>query len=107
MARACTNRQADSRSGYDLDFLEVVRAREQGFRVPGIYHSHPDRSARFSAMDRELALGPDQRPLVGGLAHLVVSVRGGEAVDIGCFAWDPELSDFVEMEIQVEDHSSG
>ena len=50
--------------------LEVhKRARSQGLEVVGYYHSHPDRPAVPSALDRERAHA--------GVSYLIVSVREG------------------------------
>ncbi|MGB3294884.1 MAG: M67 family metallopeptidase [Phormidesmis sp.] len=50
------------------------RAREQGLNILGVYHSHPDHDAVPSECDRALAW-PEY-------AYVIVSIRGGKAVDV-------------------------
>ena len=40
-------------------------------------------------------------PIYPGLAYVVVSVRGGQAVDVKAFEWDAESSEFVERPVDV------
>jgi proteasome lid subunit RPN8/RPN11 len=67
------------RAAFSLDpraWLTVLREADQaGERVLAIAHSHPDGPSRFSAEDRRWA-APDGRPLLPGVAHLVVAFRG-------------------------------
>ncbi len=60
------------------DFMSVEReAEDHGLELLGFWHSHPDHPARPSPTDREYAWE--------GLLTVIVSVRQGEARDLG--AW--------------------
>ncbi len=60
------------------DFMSVEREAEaRGLALLGFWHSHPDHAARPSPTDREYAWE--------GLLTVIVSVRQGEARDLG--AW--------------------
>lgn len=70
-----------------------AEAAAQGRCVTGIFHSHPDHDAYFSAEDRTNA-APWGEPLLPGLAYLVVSVYKGEVKEANQYYWNPELGDF-------------
>ena len=73
-----------------------------GFATAVIYHSHPDAGAYFSPMDRDQAApmtptstAPARRtPLWPGVTYVVVSVMGGEAVEVAEFQWVDGVQDF-------------
>jgi proteasome lid subunit RPN8/RPN11 len=76
-----------------VDYLRVEReADARGLRLLGFWHSHPDHAAHPSATDLSCAWV--------GLLTVIVSVRNGQARDIG--AWEiraPELP-FEPVEIE-------
>jgi proteasome lid subunit RPN8/RPN11 len=85
-----------------LEELRILREADgRGWDVVGIYHSHPDHPASFSAMDRERALDQAGRPLWPDAAYLVVGVRGGRAVEARTFQWDPARGEFVERAVPL------
>ncbi len=65
------------------DLLRTQRqAREQGLNIIGVYHSHPDHGAVPSECDRAQAW-PEY-------AYVIVSVQGGQAVDVRNWALDSD-----------------
>jgi proteasome lid subunit RPN8/RPN11 len=69
-----------NRDGFLLDprtSIEILSARDLGeLEVLAVVHSHVDAGAHFSAADLEGALGPGGVPLLPGVEHLVIEVRG-------------------------------
>jgi proteasome lid subunit RPN8/RPN11 len=96
----------DSRIAYFIDPGEAVRiirgAEKDGGAVSGFYHSHVDCDAYFSEEDKERAMAWDE-PAFPGAVYLVVSVYGDEPRAYQAFAWDEGPSDFVEVDIVVQD----
>jgi len=90
----------DARTAYKMDPLEQLRilreVDERGWEVVAFYHSHPDREAYFSRMDRERALAPDGEPIWPGAIYVVVSVMDGRARRAAAYRWDPGARDFTE-----------
>lgn len=88
-----------SKTAYSMD----PRAQERIFRetetqgrlVTGIFHSHPDHDAYFSAEDKTNA-APWGEPLLPGLAYVVVSVYNESVKEAKQFYWSPEKKDFIE-----------
>ncbi len=87
---------------FDIDPLKFARAIEQGEArgepVKVLYHSHLDAGAYFSETDAEAAKMGGDEPAYD-LAHLVVSVRGGDVDDSKLFVWDVAKRAFVEGEL--------
>lgn len=54
-------------------FDALADAESHGWRIGGVFHSHPNGPARMSDIDRERALEPDW-------LHLVVGLRSGPTV---------------------------
>jgi [CysO sulfur-carrier protein]-S-L-cysteine hydrolase len=81
----------DARSAFlfePAEWLALLRsANARGERLLCIVHSHPEGPAAFSAEDRAQA-APDGIPLFPGVAHLVVSLRGGRASSAAWVTWD-------------------
>lgn len=74
------------------DYMRVEREAEaRGLDLLGFWHSHPDHPARPSATDREFAWE--------GLLTLIVSVREGEAGDVGAWQIAGPDAPFEAMEI--------
>jgi len=75
------------RARYQVDPAELLRvereARRLGQEVLGIYHSHPDEGAYFSRTDLENACP--------WYCYVVLSVRGGEFAEAGCWQPDEDL----------------
>ena len=75
---------------------------KEGGAVSGFYHSHVDCEAYFSAEDKERAMAWDE-PAYPEAIYLVVSVYGDDPRGSKAFAWDAAQTDFVEVEIAVQD----
>jgi proteasome lid subunit RPN8/RPN11 len=83
-----------------IEPLEYARAERryaaEGLGVVGNYHSHPDHPAVPSQYDLEhLAPWPT-------MSYVVVSVRGGKAVELRSWELEPDRSRFNEEEVQSE-----
>ena len=82
-----------------IEPLEYARAERryaaEGLGVVGNYHSHPDHPAVPSQYDLEhLAPWPT-------MSYVVVSVRGGEAVDLRSWELEADRSRFNEEEVST------
>ena len=78
------------------DLLKVEkRARSEGKKIRGIYHSHIDAGAYFSEEDKRLAV-IDGIPAYPDVFYAVVSVSSGKAEGIKVFTWNSTKADFVE-----------
>jgi len=64
----------------DVLLATFERLAREGADVVAVWHSHVEAPAAFSARDREEAL-LDGEPALPGAEYLVVSVRGGRAVE--------------------------
>jgi len=82
-----------SRTAYKLNERLIARAADQGQTLVGIYHSHCDAGAYFSAEDARCA-APGGEALYPGVAWLVVSVLGGTVRAAEMFHFDQESGDF-------------
>ena len=95
----------DAKTAYCFDpkvMMEVLDQHEEaGLPLWAIYHSHPDHDAYFSATDGAAA-APFGEPSFPGVAHIVLSVRDGKAVDQKAFDWSPSAEEFVEVPLRVE-----
>jgi [CysO sulfur-carrier protein]-S-L-cysteine hydrolase len=94
----------DSKTAYYMDPREqrIVEkeAKEKGFEVKVIYHSHPDHEVYFSEEDRYLA-APWGEPNHPNLSWVVISVVKGAAKAMSEFAWDPEKKDYAERKLEI------
>ncbi len=61
----------------------MLRSRDQGMEVIGIYHSHPDHPAEPSECDR-LCAWPQYR-------YVILSVERGKVVDLGVWVLENEV----------------
>ena len=77
-----------ARVAFRLNELEIARAAQRNETLVGIYHSHSDAGAYFSAEDARCA-APEGQPLYPGVAHLVVSVIGGTPQAAAMYHFDP------------------
>lgn len=88
--------------GYVMDpkeQLAVERAADAAGRVvAGVYHSHPDVGAYFSAEDRKRALAFDM-PLYP--SWIVADIRGGAAHGAKLFVWSERAKDFLEQPLEI------
>ena len=88
-----------ARSAYWMDPQELLRVhkalRREASRIRGIYHSHPDAEAFFSAEDERLALDDRGDPLYPGADYWIVPVREGRAGEARCFSWTPAQRKFL------------
>lgn len=93
--------------GYVMDpkeQLAVERAADAAGRtVVGVYHSHPDVGAYFSAEDKRRAL-PFGFPLYP--AWVVADVRKGTAHGAKLFVWDAANKDFLEQPLEIVDEGN-
>lgn len=89
--------------GYVMDPKEQLTvdraAAAAGRTVLGVYHSHPDVGAYFSAEDKRRALPFPDMPLYP--AWIVADVRKGKAHGATLFVWDADKNDFLEQPIQI------
>jgi proteasome lid subunit RPN8/RPN11 len=73
-----------SRDAYRMDPKVQLRLHRElaarGGAIVGVWHSHVEAGARFSAQDRADAL-VDGSPVLPGAEYLVVSVRGGRTAE--------------------------
>ena len=68
-----------------------------------VYHSHPDHDAYFSETDRAQACSFDpSEPDYPDTIHIVMSVRAGKFVRAAAFAWDPEVRNFAEIDLNCQ-----
>ncbi|MBI2152551.1 MAG: Mov34/MPN/PAD-1 family protein [Candidatus Rokubacteria bacterium] len=91
----------DSRTAYHLDpqnLLRIGRLEGDGYRVRTIYHSHIDAGAYFSETDKKNALLQGE-PLYPEAAYVVVSVVEGKVKAAAAFVWNPEVRNFVPLEL--------
>jgi len=79
-----------ARTAFTFDpraWLALLRGADAaGEQVLAIAHSHPDGGEHFSAEDRRSA-APDGRPLLPGVAHLVVAFRDGKPQSARWAVW--------------------
>lgn len=96
----------DARTAYNLDAREIDRlddeVRASGLRVRGIFHSHVEVGAYFSAEDRAAATLGGADPLYPDFVHVVLDARAGGVLGGRAFVWDGESADFVEVPLEVE-----
>ena len=82
---------------YDIDPLELFRAdraaASRGLSIAGIYHSHPDYSAAFSAFDL--------RHSFPWYSYVVVSVQGGKVADTKSWTPSEDRKSAAEDKIEV------
>jgi proteasome lid subunit RPN8/RPN11 len=64
--------------------------------IIGHYHSHPDHPAEPSKTDLEMAFEAE-------LIWLIVSVSGGEAIDVKAHQIDLETQKFIEIKCEILD----
>jgi adenylyltransferase/sulfurtransferase len=80
--------------------IPIILGAERGaLTIRGIYHSHPEHDAYFSATDRDQALGGADAPTYPDAVQIVVSVRDGDVRATKAFAWDAAARDFLEIEL--------
>jgi [CysO sulfur-carrier protein]-S-L-cysteine hydrolase len=72
-------------------FAAIRRARQEGTRVAGAYHSHPRSAARPSATDVAEAHDPE-------LLYVIVSLQAGQE---GVAAWRIRDGDVSEVELEI------
>lgn len=94
--------QRDARTAYTMDPGALAAVLEQGersgLRLKAFYHSHPDHDAYFSDEDKACAT-PFGEPTYPDAAHVVVSVMDGAVARTAVYAWNPQVEDFVEVEL--------
>jgi proteasome lid subunit RPN8/RPN11 len=89
--RPVRNAAPRGRDGFLMDAresLSVLRWTDRaGGRVVAVYHSHLEADAALSERDRAGALLAG-RPALPGADQLVISLRGGRAVEARRYRWD-------------------
>ena len=94
----------DARTGYVMDATEQYRAmraaEDAGRSIAGIYHSHADVGAYFSAEDKARA-APDGEPFFRDTVYVVADVRAARALGAMAFVWDGPATDFVEHPLEI------
>jgi proteasome lid subunit RPN8/RPN11 len=70
--------------------------------IRGIYHSHPQHAAYFSAEDKKQATVWGE-PSYPDATQIVVSVVDGEVRDVKAFRWDAAARDFLEVPLEMKD----
>lgn len=97
--------ERDARTAYCFDTKTTMAVLEEhekaGLPLWAIYHSHPDHDSYFSETD-SAAASPFGEPSFPGVAHIVLSVRGGKTVDQKAFDWSPSAEAFVEVPLHLE-----
>ena len=99
---ACRNARVDSpHNRYSIDPVELIRiqkdARAAGLEIVGIYHSHPDHTAQWSATDLQDACWI-------GYSYVITSVENGKATATNSFLLAGTTQDdkrFVDEELVV------
>ncbi len=76
-----------ARTAYKLNERLIAKAADAGQTLVGIWHSHCDAGAYFSAEDVRCA-APNDQPLYPGVAYLVASVVGGKVAGLQMYHWD-------------------
>jgi [CysO sulfur-carrier protein]-S-L-cysteine hydrolase len=99
----------DARTAYYIDpadLLRIGRLEAEGFAVAVIYHSHVDAGAYFSDTDKRQALIGGE-PAYPGAAYLVTSVVRGRVESVSAFRWDAAGRDFLPVDLEISEPSSG
>lgn len=85
------NSAADPGRAFELAPAGLLRALRrldgEGRTLLAVYHSHPQGGADLSGRDLDGAL-VDGRPLLGGVAQLVIELRGGRACTVRAHRWN-------------------
>ncbi|MFZ3073326.1 MAG: M67 family metallopeptidase [Thermodesulfobacteriota bacterium] len=91
-----TNKERAS-DRYEMNPDELFRiekeARQRGFEVVGIYHSHPDHPSRPSEFDRQRGW-PEY-------SYIIVAVKGGTETEAKSWTFIEEDEPFGEEELKV------
>ncbi len=82
-----------ARTAYKLNERLIAKAADAGQTLVGIWHSHCDAGAYFSAEDVRCA-APNDQPLYPGVAYLVASVVGGQVAGLQMYHWDAQRLGF-------------
>jgi proteasome lid subunit RPN8/RPN11 len=95
----------DARTAYLLDYRDLERvageAETRGERLVGIFHSHIDVGAYFSAEDERVALMGGDTPAFPEFTHIVLDTRAGGVHGGKAFRWDEAARAFVETLLEV------
>lgn len=93
----------DARTAYTFDADDMAALfhsspESEAHRVIAFYHSHPDHAAYFSEKDKDEALVGwlEPEPL-----YLVLSVEGGQVLDMKAYMWRSDRDEFEERDIEM------
>ena len=86
----------DPKDLYRVNMMEYDR----GAKIVGIFHSHPEHDAYFSATDKAWS-APDGVESYPDAEYLVVSIRSGKAVAAAAFRFDPQSRSFIEASVAL------
>jgi proteasome lid subunit RPN8/RPN11 len=89
----------NGRTAYNIDPLVVLKAQQSGASIRGVFHSHPDRGAYFSAEDRLGALGGDEsgNPVLPGVDYVVLAAHPEGVDEARLYVWSDSARDFVQQ----------
>ena len=80
-----------------IDPAEVYRAEleleKEGFEIMGFYHSHPDKAAGASRMDREY--------MIPGMLYIIISVFGGNPENAVCYMKDQTGREVITVDMEI------
>ena len=93
--KEATNRENDKKeSFFSMNPLDVYRVEKERKEIIGFYHSHPNKTAILSTLDKE--------HLVPGVLNLVFSVTKNGVVDMRAYRREkPETTDVKEERVLV------
>lgn len=94
-------RTAATAYAMDPKELEAIlqEAEARGAKITGLYHSHPDHEAYFSAEDRAFAT-PFGEPTFPEAAQIVISIYDRAVRRICAYVWSKDKKDFIGIPIR-------
>ena len=94
------NSSKTPRVAFEVDpfvLRDTLRLFRHTHEVGGVYHSHVDCGAFFSARDKNIALGGEESPPAPEWLHVVISVRKAKCCEVKGYQWDKNLNDFAQL----------
>ena len=98
-------RETDSNAAdnYALAAKTVLKANRLG-QIVSFYHSHPDTPARPSMQDLDV-MQVGNTPLWPHVSWFIVSINGGQCVDIKEYIWNSRRLRFSAKTVSINDES--